>query len=340
MEIRKLAKKEYDTALQLAWNVFCKFEAIDYPEEGKQAFYRAIHSAEYLAMLDVYGAFNGEKMVGVLATRSLGSHIALFFVDGEYHKRGIGRQLWEKMLAETTSNYITVHSSLYAVEVYHKLGFVQTGDVEEEDGISYVPMEYDVLKKARTTLVCALAQPWVRRERIYLDELEAASSLIHMSELDRIRVMHYSNDYSFLDGYMIWKECDVEKLANLLTVILDISEAQYAIAKASKDFTELRENIKSKLTDFSDEEADGIIQILTFEMQDENRLCGKIERNLEDGVVVKVSKSDEGRICKDYYACRKLIKRIKKTGTSMAEGFFYNEDNQLMEHKTIYLSLK
>ncbi len=35
---------------------------------------------------------------------------------------------------------ITVHSSPYAVDVYKKLGFVQTGEKQENDGIIYVPM--------------------------------------------------------------------------------------------------------------------------------------------------------------------------------------------------------
>lgn len=73
------------------------------------------------------------------------SHIALFFVDGDYHCRGIGRMLWNAVLADSKANEITVHSSLYAVEVYKKLGFVQTAGIQEDGGIQYIPMIYKAL---------------------------------------------------------------------------------------------------------------------------------------------------------------------------------------------------
>lgn len=77
-----------------------------------------------------------------MAVRNQKSHIALFFVDGAYHHQGIGRALWEAVLEENEAKIITVHSSLYAEKIYKKLGFVQTGDVQNEDGIQYIPMIY------------------------------------------------------------------------------------------------------------------------------------------------------------------------------------------------------
>ena len=52
--------------------------------------------------------------------------VALFFVDGQYHRKGIGKKLWEAVLSNTSANLITVHSSLYAAGIYKKLGFYQT----------------------------------------------------------------------------------------------------------------------------------------------------------------------------------------------------------------------
>lgn len=74
--------------------------------------------------------------------RNEGSHIALFFVDGAYHNQGISRSLWNAVLADNSAKSITVHSSLYAAEVYKRLGFVITDEVREDGGIQYVPMEY------------------------------------------------------------------------------------------------------------------------------------------------------------------------------------------------------
>lgn len=142
VKIKPISRKNMETALPLVWEVFSKYEAVDYPEKGKKAFRDAIHSEQYLDMLTAYGAYENKELVGIIATRNAGTHIALFFVDGNHHGQGIGRRLWNTVLAENTSPVITVHSSLYAVDVYKKFGFVVTGEIQEDEGIKYVPMEY------------------------------------------------------------------------------------------------------------------------------------------------------------------------------------------------------
>ena len=144
MEIRILSRDELNNAIPLVWKVFCEYEAVNYPKGGKQAFWDAIHTNEYLDVLTAYGAFEEENIVGIIATRNEGCHVALFFVEGSYHHQGIGRKLWNVMLADSTAKEITVHSSLYAVEVYKKLGFVQTDDIQDDDGIQYIPMVFRI----------------------------------------------------------------------------------------------------------------------------------------------------------------------------------------------------
>lgn len=142
MNIRLLAKIELKDAIDFIWSVFLEFEVVNYSADGKEAFYNAINDEEYLNMLTSYGAFIDDNLVGVIASRNGGSHVALFFVDGKYQKQGIGRKLFEKLLSESTKDIITVHSSIYAKNIYMKLGFIQSGDIKEEDGIKYIPMEY------------------------------------------------------------------------------------------------------------------------------------------------------------------------------------------------------
>jgi len=139
-KIRALSQTELENSLPFVWKVFLEFEAVNYPEEGKAAFYSAIHSKDYLHMLTAYGAFVQERIIGVIATRNEGSHIALFFVDGRYQRRGIGRNLFEKCLEDNNNPLITVHSSEYAADVYKKLGFSQTEEIREDGGIRYIPM--------------------------------------------------------------------------------------------------------------------------------------------------------------------------------------------------------
>lgn len=147
MEIRELTCSEFDTALQLAWTVFQEYESPDYSEEGIQAFWNSIHDQDYIKMLRIYGAFENENMVGMFATRSSGSHVALFFVDGTYHRKGIGRQLFEKACSDNTSGTITVNSSPYAVEVYHHLGFMDTDTEQVTDGLRYTSMVCSLKKR-------------------------------------------------------------------------------------------------------------------------------------------------------------------------------------------------
>lgn len=141
MRIESLCREQIEQALPMIWDVFCKYEAVNYPASGRDVFWKAIHDPQYLQMLSAYGAFEEEQLVGIIATRNNGSHIALFFVEGEYHRRGIGRKLMAECLAKSSSNRIIVNSSEYAVEIYERLGFVRTDELKEDSGIRYVPME-------------------------------------------------------------------------------------------------------------------------------------------------------------------------------------------------------
>ncbi len=142
MQIRKLSESEIPGAMKLVWEVFLQFEAPDYPEEGVLNFKRVIDDRNIIYSFTLYGAFENRKLTGVAATRNEGGHIALFFVRGEYHRRGIGRKLFDAVLRDSTSDRITVNASPFAVEIYRRLGFDATDGEKLSDGIRYTPMEY------------------------------------------------------------------------------------------------------------------------------------------------------------------------------------------------------
>ena len=143
--IRELNQDEIMKALLLAWDVFKEYEAPDYTEEGVQEFYKSIHDNEYITRLHVYGAFDKGRLVGVIATRNGGTHIALFFVDGQYQGQGIGKKLFQTVLKEYQTDKITdkmtVNSSPYAVPIYHKLGFRDVDTEQVVNGLRFTPME-------------------------------------------------------------------------------------------------------------------------------------------------------------------------------------------------------
>lgn len=142
MEIRKITKEGLPEAMELVWAVFQEFEAPEYSQQGIDEFKRTIdRQAEYMTFA-MYGAFEKDNLLGVIATRNEGSHIALFFVRKEYHGQGIGRRLFEHILSLCENSFITVNSSPYAVNIYRRLGFVETDTEQLTNGIRYVPMKY------------------------------------------------------------------------------------------------------------------------------------------------------------------------------------------------------
>ena len=140
--IKKLKTEEWESALSLVWKVFQEYEAPDYPQEGVDEFYQSIHDESYLSLLCIYGAFVGETLVGVIATRSEGTHIALFFVDGQYQRKGIGKKLFRAVLPDLGSERMTVNAAPYGVPIYRKLGFNETDTEQTVNGLRFTPMEY------------------------------------------------------------------------------------------------------------------------------------------------------------------------------------------------------
>ena len=143
MIIRKILAEEMNEALSLVWKVFLEFEAPDYTEEGIKEFKKALDDEKWVAERDFYGAFENDKLLGVIATKNR-NHIALFFVNGKYHKQGIGRKLYEKAKELNEDGFFTVNSSPYAHEVYKHLGFVDTDKEQCVNGLRFYPMKIEL----------------------------------------------------------------------------------------------------------------------------------------------------------------------------------------------------
>ena len=140
IEVRPLQTAEMPEALALVERVFMAFEAPDYSEEGIETFLSFIRDANAVSALTFYGAFEEGLVRGVLATRG-SSHIALFFVDAVHQNRGIGRALFSAAWNACRADGMTVNSSPYAVEIYHRLGFEPVSGEQLRDGIRYTPMQ-------------------------------------------------------------------------------------------------------------------------------------------------------------------------------------------------------
>ena len=134
--------------LQLVWSVFEEFD--QYNEEGAKEFRNFMEYSNIKRLFDnsemmMWGCFHNGKIIGMIATKQ-SNHISLLFVDKQYHRQGIARALYQKLieyyLEINDCSEISVNSSLYAVEAYKRLGFVATDTEQQKNGIRFVPMKH------------------------------------------------------------------------------------------------------------------------------------------------------------------------------------------------------
>lgn len=140
MEIRQLNNQEYDKATLLSLDVFAKCGTDDFDMDGLETFKKFIHNKELMNELTVFGAFDNDELIGIIGTKHNGTHISLFFIHPDYHRKGIGRELFDYAYANQRVEEITVNSSSYAVRFYESLGFSTTAEKQETDGLRYTPM--------------------------------------------------------------------------------------------------------------------------------------------------------------------------------------------------------
>lgn len=150
--VRKIVSHSaFCDAFDLVKKVFNQFVASDYSSEGIETFFRLVNVA-YIESLTTrngftYGAFHGDRLIGVLAVRD-SNYISLFFIDSDFQGMGVGRKLFEvaqKEIALKGEFVINVHSSPFAVPIYETFGFSKI-DIEQcEAGIRYTPMQLKLI---------------------------------------------------------------------------------------------------------------------------------------------------------------------------------------------------
>lgn len=148
-EVRNMKKEELSTVLALVKRVFDEFEAPDYSEEGIENFYKFACKENLEPKLNenfrIKVTVIENQIVGMIGYRDY-SHVALLFVDKEFHKLGIAKNLFMEMMVDCMKNNenlekITVNSSPYGLGFYKKMNFIQLGEQKEVDGIKFYEME-------------------------------------------------------------------------------------------------------------------------------------------------------------------------------------------------------
>lgn len=168
MEIRLINSEEIQIALNLAYQVFLKFEAPEYTQEGINEFKNSIYSQDFINKQTFFGAFIDDNMVGMIATRNNRSHISMFFVDEKAQGKGVGRKLFNKVINGNINHIITVNSSPYALDIYKHFGFIVIDEERCENGIKYIPMELK-LKKDKIKIEQKKKQKLLADKQKYFD---------------------------------------------------------------------------------------------------------------------------------------------------------------------------
>lgn len=151
-KLTEMKLEELEETLELVTKVFNEFEAPDYTTEGVESFYRFANYTNIKNQLSqnmrILVSKDNDNILGMIAFRDY-SHISMLFVDKKYHRLGIATELVKQVKTYCISNNkslknITVNSSPYAVEFYHKLGFENTDSEQTVDGIKFTPMKLDI----------------------------------------------------------------------------------------------------------------------------------------------------------------------------------------------------
>lgn len=152
--IRPAKTEEWEDAMSLAWRTFQKFEAPIYPQQGIDSFLNFISDSTLYKMfcLGVYRLYlavdEDGKILGMITVRNE-NMISLLFVEEKYHRMGIGKQLIlyaaSVIREEYGHKHCIVNAAPFAVNFYHKLGFYDTEEIMEHDGIYTYPMRKNLL---------------------------------------------------------------------------------------------------------------------------------------------------------------------------------------------------
>ncbi|MCR4787250.1 MAG: GNAT family N-acetyltransferase [Lachnospiraceae bacterium] len=150
IDIRFIDSDDWEDAMALVYRTFTEYDAKMFDKEGIDHFRNFISDNFLKRMFEageyqVVGAYYYHRIVGVISLRN-NCHISLLFVDGEFHRQGIGRRLIQAMAdyakIKLHQSELTVNAAPYATDFYHRLGFKDTGASTSDNGIIYTPMRY------------------------------------------------------------------------------------------------------------------------------------------------------------------------------------------------------
>ena len=117
--------------------------------EGAEPFFAAISESAIQGYVsasnfEYFLAESHGQLAGFVALRD-NSHLFHLFVAEPFQGQGLGSKLWQMVKAQALQSgnpgRFTVNSSLNALPVYEKFGFVASGAVVQTHGVTFQPMQ-------------------------------------------------------------------------------------------------------------------------------------------------------------------------------------------------------
>ena len=149
MRIRKMQPKDYVESTKLIQRVYKTMNKNEGSKKAVQSYINRFHPSNPhfhkfgKIPLKLVAEDNG-KIIGIL--RGFDNKIVSLFVDKKYHKKGVGKKLYNKAEKVIKKNHkiIKIKSSLYAVPFYKKLGFKNTTGIRS---LKKLPIKFQPMKK-------------------------------------------------------------------------------------------------------------------------------------------------------------------------------------------------
>ncbi len=137
---------------QLIKKVYDEFVAKDYSNEGNVIFYDWISPNKIAERQSennsLWVASEDNMIVGMIEIKN-NNHISLLFVEKTYQGRGIAKVLVKEALeyckkVDRNLETYSVNASPFSIPIYEKLGFKAIKEIQETNGIIYLPMEMKI----------------------------------------------------------------------------------------------------------------------------------------------------------------------------------------------------
>lgn len=237
MEIRELNGKELDGVAKWITEAFLNTDGLNLSEKGMHSVFDYIET--HGESLSYFGAFEEDRMTGLLGYDTDRFHLALCFVRTEMRGKGIGHELLKHFISFAGRQQIariTVHASEDAEKMYREFGFEPCGDFLDFQGVKVRPMEYLLDRSALGQAVHVTVDRPMGTFHEHYPDLIYPCNFGYVDEV-------LKDSGEFQDAYVIGPEEPVEVFEGVVVAVIYRSDDLTSRWVVAKDRTVAHEQI-------------------------------------------------------------------------------------------------